>query len=111
MYGLITYHRGKMRDAGNDIYHILENNLANNREYATYGNEKNSLTNLTAHPEVLDYIFHKSKSGEISTRTVHCEIQEDEFKSRVGGELRSLSDHSPLFCTIRLQGKYSGYNN
>ena len=111
MYGLITYHRGKMRDAGNDIYHILEHNLGNNRTYATYGNEKNSVTNVTAHPEVLDYIFHKSKSGELSTRTVHCELQEDEFKSRIGGEIRSLSDHSPLFCTIRLQGKYCGCNN
>ncbi len=69
MYGLITYHRGKMRDAGNDIYHILENNLANNREYATYGNEKNSFTKTAHHPEVIDYILHKSKSTERSTRT------------------------------------------
>ena len=102
MYGLMTFYRGIMKDSLDDIYQILDNNLAHDKRYATYGNEKNSWIN---DPEMLDYILHKSKSHEVTSRTERCEIQEDEFKYYIAGENRSLSDHSPLACTIRLQGK------
>ena len=124
-YGIFRWD-AQMNDAEEDIFHNLAKGKAvftpENpdtdliRDHATFGNALNSYTSITSElheakysAEIIDYIFHKGSqvghNGPTVTRTMHCEIPEETFKTFVEeyGQLMSLSDHSPLLATIEVE--------
>ena len=100
-----------LKDCEDDIF----NNIVNNKSHppdplkATYGNKLNTFTG-TETPYILDYIFHTTSMNGVVAWTEKFEIPEDRFKanSSSNGQPFSLSDHSPLIASIRLQGSDKG---
>ena len=108
-----------VKNSQEDMYHNVAHGCAKDEDgldegMATYKNMMNTWINTNCKlcppqnwpPEILDYIFHASSSNHTSTWTESFEIKE-RYMNRSIHQNYSLSDHSPVMSTIRIQKFYS----